>query len=130
MGGSLDIDEFCEGVWQVVVSQSPIEMRRLEKQMDAVRRDMIVLHQQHNEVLKAVTHIRRSLDVPSEGMMSSLSHGQVQQKGRQPKAQEARLTEQVQVIKNAKTLSHDNINEDDCGWLSMLRCLPATCRLC
>merc|ERR1719217_365886 len=32
--GYLDIDEFCDGLWQVVVSQVPVEVRRMEKQIE------------------------------------------------------------------------------------------------
>lgn len=31
--GTLEIDEFCDGIYQVVISQVPIEIKRLEKQM-------------------------------------------------------------------------------------------------
>lgn len=33
-GGCLDIDEFCDGLYQVSVSQTPIEIKRVVKQMD------------------------------------------------------------------------------------------------
>merc|ERR1719491_1296599 len=30
--GSLEIDEFCDGIWQVAISKAPIELKRIEKQ--------------------------------------------------------------------------------------------------
>merc|ERR1712232_349532 len=35
--GELDIDEFCGGVWNVAVSASPIEMKRLEALVHSIR---------------------------------------------------------------------------------------------
>lgn len=38
--GEIGIDEFCDGLWQVAISQTPIEIKRLEKQMEWVRSQM------------------------------------------------------------------------------------------
>lgn len=35
--GQLGIDEFCDGIWQVAVSKAPIELMRIEKQVNAIR---------------------------------------------------------------------------------------------
>eukprot|EP00927_Polykrikos_kofoidii_P043873 TRINITY_DN37979_c0_g1_i1.p1 TRINITY_DN37979_c0_g1~~TRINITY_DN37979_c0_g1_i1.p1 ORF type:complete len:778 (-),score=131.77 TRINITY_DN37979_c0_g1_i1:71-2404(-) len=38
--GDLAIDEFIDGVWQVSVSNAPIELKRVEKHVEAMRRQM------------------------------------------------------------------------------------------
>merc|ERR1719330_2284281 len=36
--GELDLEEFCDGIWQVAISKVPIEMQRMEKQVNEVHR--------------------------------------------------------------------------------------------
>merc|ERR1712151_777848 len=42
-GGSLDIEEFCEGLYQAAISKTPIELKRMDKRMDAIRRQLHAL---------------------------------------------------------------------------------------
>jgi len=37
-GGSLDIDEFCEGLYEFAVSKTSIELKRIDKQIQALRK--------------------------------------------------------------------------------------------
>lgn len=48
--GAVDIDEFCEGVWQAVVSKAPIETRRMELMIKAMRRDIKVLDKRQRDI--------------------------------------------------------------------------------
>jgi len=75
--GSVDIDEFCEGVWQVLVSQSPLEIKRMEKQLNFLRRDMRSISREQAVVLESLNKILRNLDLPSQGLMSSVTESQV-----------------------------------------------------
>eukprot|EP00929_Paragymnodinium_shiwhaense_P096366 TRINITY_DN57942_c0_g1_i1.p1 TRINITY_DN57942_c0_g1~~TRINITY_DN57942_c0_g1_i1.p1 ORF type:complete len:768 (-),score=188.30 TRINITY_DN57942_c0_g1_i1:113-2416(-) len=34
--GEIDIEEFCEGLWRIVVSKVPVETRRMQKQIDEI----------------------------------------------------------------------------------------------
>merc|ERR1719436_1685126 len=36
--GALDISEFCEGLYQAAVSNTPIELKRMDKRIDAIRK--------------------------------------------------------------------------------------------
>lgn len=42
--GSLDIDEFCDGIWQVAISEAPIELKRLEKMVASVMHKLTETH--------------------------------------------------------------------------------------
>merc|ERR1711920_210796 len=35
-GGTLDIEEFCEGLWSASVSNTPIELKRIDKKVDVI----------------------------------------------------------------------------------------------
>jgi len=35
--GEIDIEEFCDGIWQVAVSKAPIEIKKIEKQVSNIR---------------------------------------------------------------------------------------------
>eukprot|EP00930_Biecheleria_cincta_P009259 TRINITY_DN11096_c0_g2_i1.p1 TRINITY_DN11096_c0_g2~~TRINITY_DN11096_c0_g2_i1.p1 ORF type:complete len:603 (+),score=96.32 TRINITY_DN11096_c0_g2_i1:34-1842(+) len=48
--GAVDIDEFCDGVWQAVVSKAPIEVRRMERVLKSMRRDLRVLDKHQRDV--------------------------------------------------------------------------------
>merc|ERR1719486_883688 len=41
--GHLEIDEFCDGVWQVAISKAPIELKRLEKQAAYTQKQVLAL---------------------------------------------------------------------------------------
>eukprot|EP00931_Biecheleriopsis_adriatica_P039007 TRINITY_DN22307_c0_g1_i1.p1 TRINITY_DN22307_c0_g1~~TRINITY_DN22307_c0_g1_i1.p1 ORF type:complete len:763 (+),score=158.67 TRINITY_DN22307_c0_g1_i1:86-2374(+) len=38
--GDIGIDEFCDGLWQVAISNAPIEIKRMEKQVEYIRAQM------------------------------------------------------------------------------------------
>merc|ERR1719270_1617519 len=38
--GELDVEEFCDGVWEVAISNVPIEMKRMEKQINEVHHNL------------------------------------------------------------------------------------------
>eukprot|EP00927_Polykrikos_kofoidii_P082909 TRINITY_DN8364_c0_g2_i6.p1 TRINITY_DN8364_c0_g2~~TRINITY_DN8364_c0_g2_i6.p1 ORF type:complete len:698 (+),score=104.84 TRINITY_DN8364_c0_g2_i6:66-2159(+) len=48
----LGIDEFIDGIWQVYVSNSPIELRRLDKQIGILRRDNVECHKILQDAIK------------------------------------------------------------------------------
>lgn len=37
--GDIAIDEFCDGLWEVAISRSPLEVKRMEKQVERIRQD-------------------------------------------------------------------------------------------
>jgi len=39
--GGIDLDEFCDGIWAAAISKTPIEMRRLEKQVMNIHEKMM-----------------------------------------------------------------------------------------
>jgi len=41
--GSLEIDEFCDGIWQVAISKAPIELKRIEKQVNSLKMNVLEL---------------------------------------------------------------------------------------
>eukprot|EP00930_Biecheleria_cincta_P032945 TRINITY_DN22811_c0_g1_i1.p1 TRINITY_DN22811_c0_g1~~TRINITY_DN22811_c0_g1_i1.p1 ORF type:complete len:531 (-),score=94.10 TRINITY_DN22811_c0_g1_i1:82-1674(-) len=37
--GDIEIDEFCDGLWEVAISKTPLEVKRMEKQVERIRQD-------------------------------------------------------------------------------------------
>lgn len=62
--GKISISEFCDGIWQVAVSNAPIELKRVEKQVDHIRRDVHITQDLVTQFL-ADFKIPRSTDVRS-----------------------------------------------------------------
>lgn len=42
--GYVSVQEFCDGIWNVAISNSPIEIKRMEKQVDHIRKQLIALN--------------------------------------------------------------------------------------
>merc|ERR1712176_1400869 len=60
--GCIDIDEFCDGIWQVAISKAPIELKRLEKQVNSLKHQM-----QEN------TGIQRTMQETLETVLSTVN---------------------------------------------------------
>eukprot|EP00931_Biecheleriopsis_adriatica_P066560 TRINITY_DN40890_c0_g1_i1.p1 TRINITY_DN40890_c0_g1~~TRINITY_DN40890_c0_g1_i1.p1 ORF type:complete len:677 (-),score=120.07 TRINITY_DN40890_c0_g1_i1:2-2032(-) len=65
--GDIGIDEFCDGLWNVAISQTPIEIKRMEKQMEHLRyqmkeakADRSRLHQKVAQILEVVQALQQS----------------------------------------------------------------------
>eukprot|EP00931_Biecheleriopsis_adriatica_P047453 TRINITY_DN27358_c0_g1_i1.p1 TRINITY_DN27358_c0_g1~~TRINITY_DN27358_c0_g1_i1.p1 ORF type:complete len:624 (-),score=124.17 TRINITY_DN27358_c0_g1_i1:10-1881(-) len=67
--GAVDIDEFCEGIWQAVVSKAPIEVRRMEKVINSVRKEVKACLKAQRETVKM---LRLLLPVEAEKSLSAL----------------------------------------------------------
>lgn len=91
--GSLEIDEFCDGIWQVATSKAPIEIKRIEKQVHILReqgkdsariqastwRAVETMHRVFEEDVRRQRKVlsRESSGTPpgfSEGMSSGVRH--------------------------------------------------------
>lgn len=72
-GGSLDIDEFCDGIWQLAISNAPIEIKRIEKQVLAIREDLVASKEERDRICQTLRHISDLIDPGSANRGSSLS---------------------------------------------------------
>lgn len=77
--GDIGIDEFCDGLWQVAISNAPLEIKRMEKQVERIRMDTKV----HGSVL---TEISAKLDRLNEeiAMLSTSTANHGRESGEQP----------------------------------------------
>jgi len=84
--GSLEIDEFCEGLFECAMSNTPIELKRIDKRIDAMRK-----HQSHIEVeLQTMTdHVMKLTSSVQESLQCKnhkSAEGEEQIATKEPKA--------------------------------------------
>lgn len=72
--GDIGIDEFCDGIWQVAVSNAPLEIKRIEKQVDALRSQMAESRQAQRQLLQLVGEVRQTMAGFGSGATES-AHG-------------------------------------------------------
>lgn len=56
--GELDIDEFCDGIWQVAISGIPLEIKRMEIMMHHIHRILLDTREDHLSVKKEIQDFR------------------------------------------------------------------------
>jgi len=78
--GEIDIDEFCDGIWEVVISEAPLEMKRMEKQVEnmqtvvkQIQQNQSLMQDQLGDILQLLQH-RGSSD--SGCIRAGLQHAQ------------------------------------------------------
>eukprot|EP00929_Paragymnodinium_shiwhaense_P058889 TRINITY_DN29497_c0_g1_i2.p1 TRINITY_DN29497_c0_g1~~TRINITY_DN29497_c0_g1_i2.p1 ORF type:complete len:391 (-),score=70.05 TRINITY_DN29497_c0_g1_i2:212-1384(-) len=52
--GQLDIDEFCEGLWQMIVDKVPVETRRMQKRIELVTEQVRLVRSANSCLVEAV----------------------------------------------------------------------------
>eukprot|EP00929_Paragymnodinium_shiwhaense_P032808 TRINITY_DN18131_c0_g1_i1.p1 TRINITY_DN18131_c0_g1~~TRINITY_DN18131_c0_g1_i1.p1 ORF type:complete len:629 (-),score=163.66 TRINITY_DN18131_c0_g1_i1:184-2070(-) len=53
-GGTLDIDEFCEGLYQAAVTNTPVELKRIDKRVDAINNKTATAAKQNDAIIELV----------------------------------------------------------------------------
>jgi len=53
-GGQIDIEEFCDGILNAITSESPIELKRMEKAMSVLAKQMQVFETVQSEISKSI----------------------------------------------------------------------------
>jgi len=59
--GELSINEFCDGIWQLAISKVPLEMQRMEKQVNDIHRYVRRIREQMQEQKENVESERKKL---------------------------------------------------------------------
>jgi len=61
-GGSLDIDEFCQGLYDSTVSKNPIELRRMDKRVKTMRLQQDAMQKQQAAMNECLTNIQKGME--------------------------------------------------------------------
>ncbi|CAE7574408.1 unnamed protein product [Symbiodinium pilosum] len=59
--GEIGIEEFCQGLWQVAVSESPLEIKRMQKQVEHIKHH-VAKYMTETERMKCLGHEITSTD--------------------------------------------------------------------
>ena len=73
-GGSLDIGEFCDGLYTASVSKTPIEFRRIDKMMERMQRQNAEMQRTLNRDLSAVIESLANATVGPPGNLKGTAH--------------------------------------------------------
>jgi len=60
-GGALDIDEFCQGLSEYAISNTPIELKRIDKRIESMRRHQKIMHTEFAKVADRLISLATSL---------------------------------------------------------------------
>eukprot|EP00929_Paragymnodinium_shiwhaense_P081654 TRINITY_DN4278_c0_g1_i3.p1 TRINITY_DN4278_c0_g1~~TRINITY_DN4278_c0_g1_i3.p1 ORF type:complete len:772 (-),score=114.10 TRINITY_DN4278_c0_g1_i3:315-2630(-) len=79
MSGELDIDEFCEGLWHVMVDQVPVETRRLQRRVELLYERMMLGKKFDACLIEALIELMVSQETMlGSKMMSKEMHGKLE----------------------------------------------------
>merc|ERR1712226_1001815 len=80
--GSLEIEEFCDGILEVMTSDRPIELKRIEKVLAKLRLEAREVHKNQRNLQKTVDKAKTAQEGPaanealsSAGSTSTLEQG-------------------------------------------------------
>merc|ERR1719223_134585 len=59
--GALEIDELCDGIWSLSISQTPLEMKRIEKQVEAMREQMRTGRDMQGAIMHTIDRMNATL---------------------------------------------------------------------
>jgi len=72
--GQLDIEEFCDGMYQATISQTPVELRRIDKRVEGVGIKQGQIKEAQQDLLRRLDRLdlllRQTMNLPSEPCLS------------------------------------------------------------
>jgi len=75
-GGSLDIDEFCEGLYESTISKRPIELKRIDKRVNTMRQQQDEMQKQQAVMNECLGNIQKGM----EAIMRTVACGDISSK--------------------------------------------------
>jgi len=60
--GLLEIDEFCDGIWQVAISKAPIELKRIEKQVNNLKNNVLEMRVSQSAIQELMETVLSSVN--------------------------------------------------------------------
>ncbi|CAK0798872.1 unnamed protein product [Prorocentrum cordatum] len=125
--GEVDIEEFCNGIWQVCISKTPIEIKRVEKMVEAMRHQLRVSESVMAEMVKDLGKLKVQVDEK----VGHLSSSQLVAVSEDPKAgglgcadgrrTEEKLAEKPSISKSASRGSNGSFPWDQASSMSQVR---------
>lgn len=62
--GCISINEFCDELWEVAISQTPLEIKRMEKQIDSIRRELKRHRKEQQTMSSVLADIHKAVVAP------------------------------------------------------------------